>query len=139
VQALPACPICDAEQRTVVAEFNRFVVNDEAPSPGADRYDYAVCHGCGLMYATRRPDKPELAALLANFDDSLGRDPKPDPVLRIEPLDDESRAELRRRLGTGIFVFDRRAAGRRWVASRNAPGPPILRSSSRRAPHAGAA
>ena len=52
---LTACPACRAAERTVVCEWNKLALLDTAPDAEASRYDFAVCHGCGVLYATRRP------------------------------------------------------------------------------------
>jgi hypothetical protein len=40
------------------------------------RYDYALCHGCGVVYATRRPERTEYEFLYQNFHEFLLREPK---------------------------------------------------------------
>src|SRR5262245_3036758 len=52
---LRACPFCGHGASTLVCEYNRFLFFDSAPDEAARVYNYALCHGCGVVYATRRP------------------------------------------------------------------------------------
>lgn len=98
------CPICGGSERSLVCEYNRFVLFEELPAGAQERYDYALCHLCGLVYATRRLEGATYADLLVNFDDGLGRAAGDNPVLQTGRLSDEDRAELRRRVAGGTFV-----------------------------------
>jgi hypothetical protein len=55
---LAACPVCGHEERTPVCRFNRFAMFASQPDERAGIYSYALCHGCGVVYATRRPEGP---------------------------------------------------------------------------------
>jgi SAM-dependent methyltransferase len=82
VLALSACPICGEAERTPVCEYNGLVLLDAMREVEVSRYDYALCSGCGLVYATRRPAGAEYATLLRDFDENLGR---PQPPAAFQP------------------------------------------------------
>ena len=50
-----ACPVCRGAERTLVNPWNKFILIPKAPDQTSAQYDYAVCHSCGVLYATRRP------------------------------------------------------------------------------------
>ena len=52
---LDACSVCGSSERTVVNPWNKLMLLAKAPDQTSARYDYAVCHACGVLYATRRP------------------------------------------------------------------------------------
>ena len=56
---VPACTVCGETERTIVAEYNRLIFLDAVWRSDLARYDYALCHGCGLVHPTRRPDREE--------------------------------------------------------------------------------
>lgn len=100
---IPRCPICDAAERTPVAEYNGLVLLDALRGREVARYDYALCHGCGLVYATRRPTPEQFDELVAHFHRNLGRT-ETDLVDYAGPVTPEIEAELRRRLAKGWRV-----------------------------------
>ena len=53
--ALDACSVCGSSERTLVNPWNKFILIPKAPDQTSARYDYSVCHACGVLYATRRP------------------------------------------------------------------------------------
>ena len=73
---LPACPACAGSDATSVFEYNGLVLLDYMRDSPHSRYDYRLCHTCGLVYAGRRPEGEELAFLYSRFDEFLGRDEK---------------------------------------------------------------
>ena len=107
---LPACPACGTADRTVVCEWNKLVLLDTAPDEQAARYDYAVCHGCGILYATRRPVGARYQFLVEHFEDVIDKDAK-NPLLNPYPLTDEDRARYRRLTARGPFVSDHESGG----------------------------
>jgi SAM-dependent methyltransferase len=105
-----SCPACGHTQRTVVNPWNKFILTEKAPDAAAVRYDYAVCHGCGVLYASRRPRGGRYRFLLEHFGEVTakrgGTAEIPNRVLNPYPLSDADRAELDRLAKTGVFVSD---------------------------------
>jgi Methyltransferase domain len=77
VLPVPACPVCDGTERTIVCEYNRLIFLDSEWQSDLARYDYALCHGCGLVHPTRRPDRQEYEYLYAHFNEFLLREGRP--------------------------------------------------------------
>ncbi|MEQ1761312.1 MAG: class I SAM-dependent methyltransferase [Vicinamibacterales bacterium] len=102
---LDRCPACQCSDRTVVNPWNKLLLLETVPDAAAIRYDYAVCHGCGLLFATRRPFGERYRFLLAHFGDVIEKQIK-SPVLNPYPLSDDDRANLRRLAAPGAFVSD---------------------------------
>lgn len=90
-----ACMVCGEKQRTIVSEYNRLIFIESMWQSELARFDYALCHGCGLVYATRRPDRSEYDFLYANFNEFLGRRPN-SRSLNVPELTDERIEELDR-------------------------------------------
>jgi SAM-dependent methyltransferase len=106
---LDACPICGAAERTIVNEFNKLIVLDWMPDEAAARGDHAVCHGCGVLYASKRPAGARYHWLFEHFEAAIGRGPKDDigNLLASTPtVTEDERLELRRRAARGVFVSD---------------------------------
>ena len=107
---VPACPFCGADERTLVNEFNKLVLMDKAPDDHSARYDFSVCHACGISYATRRPFGERYKFLLANFGEVTakhGGDREfTNPMLNPYPLTDRDREELKTRAAKGVFVSE---------------------------------
>lgn len=109
ISTLTACPGCGHAERTVVAEFNRFLLLDSAPDSHSARYDYALCHGCGIVFATRRPVGARFHDLVARFEESLGRTRKDDDrphVLGSRALSSDDVSHLRSLLAAGVFLSE---------------------------------
>jgi SAM-dependent methyltransferase len=87
-------------------EYNGLVLLDYMRQSELCRYDYALCHGCGLVYATRRPDGDELQFLADHFDEFLGRDRR-----KAAPLSADERADIERRLQRGWLVSEEHEPG----------------------------
>jgi SAM-dependent methyltransferase len=104
------CPVCLHCERTVVNPWNKFILLPKAPGPTSARYDYAVCHACGVLYASRRPAGPRYQFLLEHFGEVTakrgGVREISNRVLNPYPLSDEDREELRTRARHGVFVSD---------------------------------
>ena len=107
---LSACPACRTVERTIVCEWNKLVLLDTAPDEQAACYDYAVCHGCGILYATRRPVGARYRYLVDNFEDVIDKDAR-NPLLNPYPLTDEDRERYRRLIARGVFVSDHEPGG----------------------------
>lgn len=107
---VPVCPFCGADERTLVNEFNKLVLMDKAPDDRSARYDFSVCHACGISYATRRPFGERYKFLLANFGEVTakhGGDREfTNPMLNPYPLTDRDREELKTRAAKGVFVSE---------------------------------
>jgi hypothetical protein len=65
--------VCGEVERTIVAEYNRLIFIESMRQSDLARFDYALCHGCGLVYATRRPDRAEYEFLYQRFNEFLNR------------------------------------------------------------------
>jgi hypothetical protein len=72
-----ACPVCGEIERTIVAEYNRLIFLDSEWQGDLARYDYALCHGCGWVHPSRRPNREEYEYLYAHFNEFLLREGKP--------------------------------------------------------------
>ena len=103
--SLTQCPTCGTKDRTVVCEWNKLVLLETAPDARAWRYNYAVCHGCGLLYATERPHGSRYGYLVEHFEDVIDKKVS-NPLLNPHPLTDEDRARYRALLAPGVFVSD---------------------------------
>ena len=104
---LAACPMCGDPARTVVNEFNKLVVLDWMPDQAAALYDHAVCHACGVLYASKRPGGPRYQWLFEHFEAAIGRGPKDDIgnlLASHATVTAEEREELQRRASRGVFV-----------------------------------
>jgi SAM-dependent methyltransferase len=113
---LDTCPACEHRASHCVSEFNRFLVNGRAPEEGFEVYNYSLCHGCGVVYASRRPRGRRFRALLEGFTENLGRMPGNNPVLNPRPLSDEDRITIDRRAAHGPLVSEHAGVERRdWV------------------------
>lgn len=126
------CGVCGSSERTLVLEFNRFATLDTAPDEGSRQYDYAVCHGCGVLYATRRPVGARYRTLLEGFQETLGRVPRgmpPDrqPMLYPYALTPEERRSLTERASRGVWQSEHE--------SRRAGMPQLWRDRLANAPH----
>jgi hypothetical protein len=70
---LEACPVCDSPERTPVNPWNKFILISKAPDQASARYDYSVCHTCGVLYATRRPVGRRYDFLLEHFGEVVAK------------------------------------------------------------------
>ena len=102
---LPACPACGTGDRTIVCEWNKLMLLDTAPDDQAPRYDYAVCHGCAILYATRRPFGGRYGYLVEHFEDVIDKNAK-NPLLNPHPLTARDRERYRQLIARGVFVSD---------------------------------
>ena len=75
--SIDACTACGKQRRTIVSEYNRFIFMESMWQSDLARFSYALCHGCGLVYATRRPDRKEYDYLYENFGEFLMRKANP--------------------------------------------------------------
>ncbi len=107
---LDACPMCGHAERTIVNEWNKLVLMRKAPDPSSARYDFAVCHACGVAYATRRPIGSRYKFLNLNFGEVTAKHGDDgaftNPLLNPYPLTDADRETLKRRAARGVFVSE---------------------------------
>ena len=104
---VPRCPGCLDEARTPLFRFNRFALFDWQPDDRAATYNYALCHGCGVVYATRRPAGERYKWLMEHFEDTLGRMESVGKIaITSRRLTDEERERLRQRAARGVYVSD---------------------------------
>jgi SAM-dependent methyltransferase len=107
---LDACPVCGSADRTVVNPWNKLLLLARAPDASSMRYDYAVCHACGVLSAMRRPSGARFTFLLEHFGEVTakrgGGRAIGNRVLNPYPLTDSDRDELRRLASAGVFVSD---------------------------------
>jgi len=108
--ALEACPACGASGRTVVNPWNKFLLLDRAPDADSVRYDYSLCHACGVVYAARRPVGGRYRFLLEHFGEVTAKRGAgagiTNRVLNPYPLSEADKDELRRLAARGVFVSD---------------------------------
>lgn len=112
LQRLGHCPICGGKSATLVSEYNRFVIFKDVDESFV-RYDYRLCHDCGVVYASRRPSGPRLNFLLSNFNEVLTRvnatttDPAAgNAILYPGPLSAMQREMIKARAAHGVFVSE---------------------------------
>ena len=111
VLTLDACPLCGERDRTLVSEFNRFVHFARPPDETSLHADYHLCHGCGTVYAGRRPAGSRYKWLLEHFEETLGRAGAGEKrggkfAISSAALSDDDRAHLRRLAARGVFVSE---------------------------------
>jgi SAM-dependent methyltransferase len=109
-QVLVSCPLCGCAERTLVLEWNKLLLLAKAPDRQSARYDYSVCHACGVTYAARRPIGRRFEFLLEHFGEVTGKASAsgriPNPLLNHYPLSDEDKAQLRRMAAHGVWVSE---------------------------------
>lgn len=103
---LQACPVCGHVAATLVCEYNRFLLADSAPDESAKVYNYSLCHGCGVVYARRRPVGRRYRDLLTGFHENLGRVGVSSAWLNPAPLTAPERDQIRRRAKPGALVSE---------------------------------
>ena len=118
IVTLAACPVCGHRDRTLVCEFNKFVLMSRPPDEAACRYDYVLCHGCGVVYASQRPVGERYQWLFTHFEETIGRaDTGLRSVRKLTlsafALTDDERQELRHALQKGVFVSDHLGVSRK--------------------------
>lgn len=118
IEELTACPFCGGAPRTMVCPFNRFAVYEEIPDAQAPTYNYALCHTCGCVSATRRPAGARYDWLFDHFEATLGRAdiegaPAGKLAISSRALSEERREHLRRVASRGIFVSEHLGVSRK--------------------------
>ncbi len=111
------CPVCGHRERTLVCEYNRFITFEHPPDPNAARYDYSLCHACGVVYAVKRPAGGRYRWLLEHFEEALGRDSDAPSAAKLTAsafdLSEKERQDIKRRAARGIFVSEHLGLSRR--------------------------
>jgi 2-polyprenyl-3-methyl-5-hydroxy-6-metoxy-1,4-benzoquinol methylase len=106
---LTKCLGCGTSDRTFVCKWNKAMLREEHPPDDSAVYKYALCHGCGIVYASRRPVGGRLRALMDDFPDTIGRDPakaEANLVVNPYPLSESDREHYRKLIAGGVFVSD---------------------------------
>jgi 2-polyprenyl-3-methyl-5-hydroxy-6-metoxy-1,4-benzoquinol methylase len=106
---LECCPGCAVADRTIVCEWNKSIVLDHDIFADSPRYNYALCHGCGIVYATCRPVGASYKALMDNFSETTGRGTRANAtnaLLNPYPLTEEDRERYRMLIAGGVFISD---------------------------------
>ena len=111
---LDSCPVCLDTRSTQVCEYNKFLLLEHAPDAEASVYNYAMCHGCGVVFARRRPTGSRYTRLVERFDETIGRSGRPGAgkrgpagaMLNPTKLTPEERSDLRGRVARGVFVSE---------------------------------
>ena len=106
---LDRCPGCGEAERTIVCEWNKSIVLDRDIFAGSPHYNYALCHGCGIVYASRRPIGASYKAMMNDFPETIGRGTganAKNALLNPYPLSDQDRERYRRLIAAGVFVSD---------------------------------
>jgi SAM-dependent methyltransferase len=110
IAVLGACPVCGHGVYTQVCEYNKFFLLDHCPDDASARYDYAMCHRCGVTFARRRPIGERYQYLVDRFEETIGRVTAGEAMhgrLTSRPtLTDAQRAELQARAAGGVFVSE---------------------------------
>jgi SAM-dependent methyltransferase len=75
-----------------------------------------MCHGCGVVYAARRPAGPRYRDLLSGFHENLGRVGTTSPWLNPASLTEADREQIRERARAGALVSEHaNVPDREWI------------------------
>jgi SAM-dependent methyltransferase len=112
------CPVCGGADATRVCRYNKFITYTRMPDAAAPTYNYALCHACGIVYATLRPSGERYDWLLEHFEETIGRTQLGERrtgklTLSSYALTDEVREELKRLAARGVFVSDHSGISRK--------------------------
>ncbi len=112
------CPVCAATEATPVCRYNKFITYEQIPDAACTRYDYVLCHECGIVYATRRPRGERYDWLLEHFEETIGRTALGEQrsgklTLSSYALTDDMREQLKRLASRGVFVSDHSGISRK--------------------------
>jgi SAM-dependent methyltransferase len=109
---LDRCPGCATAERTVVCEWNKSILLEHDIFAGSRPYNYALCHGCGMVYATHRPVGASYKLLMDDFPETIGRGAGANAgnaLLNPYPLSEQDRERYRALIAGGVFVSDHEA------------------------------
>src|SRR5947209_1261942 len=80
-------------------EWHKLIMLAKAPDQQSERYNYSVCHQCGVVYAARRPAGRRFLFLLEHFGEVTGKAAAdgiiPNPLLNPYPLSEADKEQLR--------------------------------------------
>jgi SAM-dependent methyltransferase len=113
------CPVCGSRDATAeVCRYNKFITYERVPDDACMRYDYALCHQCGVVYATQRPIGERYNWLFEHFEETIGRTAPGEErggklALSPAPLTDGTREHLKRLASHGVFVSDHSGVSRK--------------------------
>jgi cyclopropane fatty-acyl-phospholipid synthase-like methyltransferase len=113
------CPVCGSPDATQsVCLYNKFITYEHIPDPACAVSDFALCHACGVVYATRRPVGERYGWLLEHFEETIGRTTMGEQrsgklTLSSYALTPERRHELKRLAARGVFVSDHSGISRK--------------------------
>jgi SAM-dependent methyltransferase len=113
------CPVCGSPDATRdVCRYNKFITYEHIPDAACVFSDFALCHACGVVYATRRPVGERYDWLLDHFEETIGRTAMGEQrsgKLTLKPgaLTPELRTELKRLAARGVFVSDHSGIARK--------------------------
>ncbi|MEA2150685.1 MAG: hypothetical protein QOD69_2515 [Solirubrobacteraceae bacterium] len=110
MQELHGCPICGTSERTLVSEYGGAILDDEALDEGVPRSDFMLCHGCGVLYAARRPDLSADGSPTLPYSRHRGETGVLD---HVGALSDAQLKEARKRASHGAFVSSHARISRR--------------------------
>ncbi len=108
MRTVDQCPGCGEAAREIVCEYNGLMLLASMRESPLCRYDYALCHGCGLVYASRRPEGDELQYLYSRFDEVLGRTEDDESMGRTTEIGPDERAGIAARIARGWLVSEER-------------------------------
>jgi SAM-dependent methyltransferase len=109
---LDRCPVCGGTESTPrVCRYNKFITYERVPDAASTVYDFALCHACGIVYATLRPTGERYDWLLEHFEETIGRTTLGEQrsgklTISSYALTDEMRAQLKQLASRGVFVSD---------------------------------
>lgn len=118
IEVLEACPVCGCAEQSRAGLYNKFITLPHPPDDRAYRYDYRLCHDCGVVSARRRPAGPRYSWLIEHFEETLGRADFGErrngkAALASYALTDADRDDLRERAARGVFVSDHAGISRK--------------------------
>jgi SAM-dependent methyltransferase len=117
VEVLNGCPVCGGEKWSAASAFNKLILLSHPPDEASYRYDFSMCHDCGVVFARRRPAGPRYAWMIEHFEETLGRaefgEGRQGNVALASSLTDDERADLRRRAARGVFVSNHTGISRK--------------------------
>ena len=119
ILSLDRCPVCGSIDATAqVCRYNKFITYERVPDEACMRYDYALCHQCGVVYATQRPAGERYDWLFDHFEETIGRtalgEERPGKLaLSPAPLTGETREHLKQLVSHGVFVSDHSGVSRK--------------------------